>query len=73
MALETAITVEAGIIIIQEPYIGNREILHSAFNFYWSQSERKNIRVMIAVKRNLVDKIMVDHKTDLKNNPYLYY
>ena len=70
MALETALSVEAGIIIIQEPFIGNQEISHSGFNFYWPQGERKNMRVMTAVRKNLADKIVVDHRTDLINHPY---
>ncbi len=70
MALETGLSVEAGIVMIQEPFIGNREISHSGFNFYWPQGERKNIRVMTAVRKTLVDKIMVDHRTDLINHPY---
>lgn len=35
MVLEIALIVEAGIVMIQEPFITNREILHSGFNFYW--------------------------------------
>ena len=35
MALETALSIKAGIVMLQEPFIGNREISHSAFNFYW--------------------------------------
>ena len=70
MALETALSVKAGIVMIQETFIGNREISHSGFNFYWPQGERKNIRVMTAVRKNLVDKIVVDHRTDLVNHPY---
>ena len=70
MALETGLTVEAGIFMIQEPFISNREISHSGFNFYWPQGERKNIRVMIAVKKDLAGKIVVDHRTDLIDHPY---
>ncbi len=70
MALETGLSVEAGVVMIQEPSIGSREISHSGFNFYWPQGERKNIRVMTAVRRTLVDKIVVDHRTDLINHPY---
>lgn len=70
MALETAICVEAGIVMIQESFVGNREISHSGFSFYWPQGRRKKIRVMIAIKKDLVDKIVVDHRTDLINHPY---
>ena len=70
MALETALSVEACIVMVQEPFIGNREISHSGFNFYWPQGGKKNIRVMTEVRENLVDKIVVDHKTDLVKHPY---
>ncbi len=35
MALETALTIKVGIVILQERFIGNGEIFHNAFNFYW--------------------------------------
>ncbi len=35
MALKTELSIEAGIVMIQEPFISNREISHSGFNFYW--------------------------------------
>ncbi len=64
--METALSVKAGIVMVQEPFIGNREIFHGEFNFYCPQGERKNIRVMTAVRKNLV----VDHRTDLVNHLY---
>ena len=70
MALETALSIGAGIVMVQEPFIGNREICHSEFRLYWPQGERKEIRVMTAVKEDLGDKIVVDHRTDLINHPY---
>ena len=70
MALETALSVGAGIVMIQEPFIGNRKICHSGFNLYWPQKERKKIRVMTVVRKNLVDRILVDHRMDLVNHPY---
>ncbi len=71
MALETALSIGAGIVMLQKPFIGIREISHSAFNLYWPQAERKEIRVMTAVREELTDKIVVEHKTDLINHPYV--
>ena len=34
MALETALNIGAGIVILQELFIGDRELSHSAFNLY---------------------------------------
>ena len=70
MVLETALSVEVSIVIIQELFIGNKEISHSKFNFFWPQGERKNIRVMTVVRKNLADKIIVDHRTDIINHLY---
>ncbi len=70
MALEIALNVGTGIIILQKPFIGNRELSHSIFNLYWPQRDRTAIRIMTAVRRDLVNKIIVEHKTDLVNHPY---
>ncbi len=70
MALETALSVGAGVVMVQEPLIGNQEISHIGFNFYWLQGERKNIKVMMAVRKSLVDKIVDDYRTDLDNCSY---
>ncbi len=59
MALETALSVEAGIVLVQKLFIGNREICYSGFNFYWPSGERKETRVMTAVRKDLGDKIIV--------------
>ena len=70
IALKIALSVEAGIIIIQKPFISNQKIFCSGFNFYWPQGERKNMRVMTAVRNNLADKIVVDHRMDLIKHHY---
>lgn len=70
MALKTAIILGAGIVMIQEPFIDNREISHRGFNLYWPQGERKEIRAMTAIKKDMVNKIVIDHRTDFINYPY---
>lgn len=70
IVLETVLSVKAGIVIIQELFIDNQEISYSRFNFYWPQRKRKNIKVMTIVRKNLIDKIMVDHRIDLVNHLY---
>ena len=70
MALEAALDIGAGIIMLQEPFIGNRELIYSAFNFYWLQGERTVIRVMTTIRKDLLDMIVVEHRTDLVNHPY---
>lgn len=70
IALETALNIGAGVVMLQEPFIGNQELFHSAFNFYWPQRDRTATRTMIAVRKDLLDKIVVEHRTDLVNHPY---
>lgn len=70
IVLKIALSVETVIFIIQELFIGNHEISHNEFNFYWPQSERKNIRIMTVVRKNLADKMMVNHRIDLINHIY---
>ena len=69
-ALEIALNIGVGIVMLQEPFIGNWELSHRAFNFYWPQGDRTTIRVMTAVRKDLLSKIIVEHRTDLINHPY---
>lgn len=71
LALETALSIGAGIVMLQQPFIGTWEINHMAFNLYWSQAGRKEIRFMTVVRKELTDKIVVEHRTDLINHPYV--
>ncbi len=70
LSLETALSLEAGIVCLQEPFIGKRNISHGAFNFYWLGGERTESRVLTAVKKKLVDKIIVENRIDLIDHPY---
>ena len=68
--LETALSIEAGIACLQEPFIRNSSISHSIFNFYWPERWRNKARVLIAVKTELMSKILVDNRTNLVDHPY---
>ena len=70
MVVETALYVGAGIVMIQELFIGNWEICHSGFNVYWLPDKRKEIRVMTAVRKDLGYKIMIYYKTNLIHHLY---
>ncbi len=52
-ALEAGLGLEAAIVCIQEPLLGNRDISHSKFTLYWpsGMNSRKDMRVLMAVKR----------------------
>lgn len=59
-ALETALSIGAGMVCLQEPFIGNKSIAHGAFNFYWPGGLRAEARVLTAVKKKeVVNKIIM--------------
>lgn len=70
MALKTTLSIGVGLLMLQELFIEHREMSHSVFNFYWPQGRRTEIRVMMAVKKDLLDKIILKHRTDLVTHPY---
>lgn len=69
-SLETALSLGAGIVCLQEPFIGKRSISHGAFNFYCPGGEKTEARVLTAIKKELVDKIIVENRTYLIDHPY---
>ncbi len=73
MVMKTALSVGAGIVIIQELFMGNRKICHSGFNFHWPRKQRKKMRVMTAIRKDLSDKLMLGHRTDLSTTCILCY
>ncbi len=70
--LDTSLSIGAGIACLQEPFIGNRSISHSTFNFYWPTRLRHEALVLTAVKKELVSKIIMDNGTELVDHPYFW-
>ena len=64
-SLEAALSIGAEIICLQQLFIENKSITHSVFNFYWLRRLKTEARVLTAVKKELVDKIIVENMTDL--------
>ena len=69
-SLETAISVGADIICFQELFLGNKNITHSTFNFYYLERSKTDARILMALKKELVNKIIIENWTDLLNYPY---
>lgn len=69
-ALETALKIGTGLVCLQEPFLGNKDIAHCAFNFYWPGGVRADAGVLTAVKKDLANKIIVENRTDLVDHPY---
>lgn len=71
MVLEPAIAIVARIVMIQERFISSQELAHGGFsNLYWLQGEKQEIRVIVVIKKDLVNKIMVYYRTDPIDLPY---
>lgn len=69
-ALEQALEKKAGIVCLQEPYLGS--LSHPSFTFFWPEIEEKStIRVATAVRRDILGQWVVEHRTDLVNNTHV--
>lgn len=64
MALETALDIETGIVMLQETFIVNYEFTNHAFNFCSVQGSRAVISTIITIRQDLLDKIIAKHRTD---------
>ena len=69
-ALEAALEAQAGIACLQEPPVGGRDFSHPGFVLYWPECPREHARVVTAVRRDLVDKVVIEARTDLADHPY---
>src|ERR1700761_3257388 len=69
-ALEAELEADAGIACLQEPPGGKHDSSHPGFLFYWPEGPREHARVVTAVRRNIVDRVVIEARTDLANHPY---
>ena len=71
-ALEARLGLKARIVCIQEPFLGKKNLAYAGFNLYWPAEahDRKDNRVLIAVRKELLNKIIVENRTDLFSHPY---
>ena len=58
-------------VCIQEPFIEQRAIQHNSFNLHWLGGERKDARVLTAIKKDLVNRVVIKKRSDLVNHPYV--
>ena len=70
--LETALAKGAGVVCLQEPYIGHQRVSHPGFMLYWPEAEdRKKIRVVTAIKKDIPANWILEHRTDLVNHTHI--
>lgn len=51
-----------------------RSLAHAGFNLYWPSEtdNQKDIRVLITVKKDILDKVVIENQTDLISYPYCF-
>ena len=72
-ALEAGLGLNAGIVCIQEPFLGKRNLAHAGFNLYWpvGAHDQKDNWVLIGVRKDILNKTIVENQTNLVS--YRYY
>jgi len=67
-ALELGLQLGVGMVCLQEPYIGS-DFSHGGYWLYWPGGERRKNRVVIAVRRDLLEQLIFEARTDLMDHP----
>lgn len=71
-AFETGITLNAAFICLQEPYVGIHSFSHPGYEIKWPEKGKNSEkRVLTAIKKDLLTKIITESRSDLVNHPYL--
>ena len=71
-ALEAGLGLEASVVCIQESFLGNQSLAHGGFNLYWPSGtdNRRDMRVLVAIKKDILNKVIIENRTDLVSHPY---
>ena len=70
-ALETGLKLNAAFVCLQEPYIGTYDYSHPGYNFRWPEKGiKRDKRVLIAIKKEILTNIVIENRSDLVNHPY---
>lgn len=71
-AFEASLGLEALVIYIQKSFFGKKSLAYARFNLYWPSGidNCKDMQVLIAVKKDILNKIIIENQTDLANHPY---
>ena len=69
---EAGFSLEASIICTQEPFLGKQSLVHAEFNSYWlsATDNRKNMQVLIAVRKDILNKVIIENQTNLVSHLY---
>lgn len=70
--LEAKLDFDVAVVCIQKTFLGNQSIFNSGFNLYqpFRTNNQKDMQVLVAVRKNIFNKVIIDNQTDLVS--YLY-
>jgi hypothetical protein len=71
-AFKTGLTLNADFIYLQELYIGVYSFSYPGYEIKWPEKgENKEKRVLIAIRKDLLTKVITEVRLDLVNHPYV--
>jgi hypothetical protein len=71
-ALEAAIERVAEVVYLQEPYVGKKHtISHLGFQIRWPECSKRDTRVALAIRNDVLNRYMFKERTDLMDNPHV--
>lgn len=70
--LEACFDLEALVVCIQESFLRNYSLAYAGLNLYWpsEMDNRKNIQVVIAIRKYILNKVIIENWTNLVSHPY---
>ena len=69
-ALEAAVERQAEVVLLQGPYAGKKHtISHPSFQLRWPECEKKDIRVALAIRVDVLDIYVFEERTELIDHP----
>jgi hypothetical protein len=70
-AIKIGIQLNTAFIYLQEPYININSLSHSGYDLRWPEKGKKEEkRVLIAIKRDILNRVTTEVRSDLVNHPY---
>jgi hypothetical protein len=71
-ALEAAIERGAEVVCLQEPYVGEKHtISHPGFQIRWPERSKRDTRVVLAIRNDVLDRYVFEERTDLVDDPHV--
>ena len=63
--LKAVLQLKTSMICLQELFIERKDLIHATFSQYWSKDLRIEARVMIAVRKDILNRVMMNNRIDL--------